>query len=75
MAQTTLKVLVALWACSINKAIVLKGKVLNKTTKLKEISDLCVSDTLTHFFATRSCLTNSLQSTITSSSLPNLLAE
>lgn len=78
MEQTILKVLVTFWACSINKAIVLRGKALNKTTKLTEIGDLCVSDTLTlffFFFATRSCLTNSLQSTITSSSLPNLLRE
>lgn len=52
MEQTTLKVLVDVWACSINKAIVLREKALNKT-KLTEISDLCVSDKLTLFFCNK----------------------
>lgn len=50
MEQTILKVLVTFWACRTNKAIVLRGKALNKTTKLTEIGGLCVSDTLTFFF-------------------------
>lgn len=47
MEQTTLKVLVAIWACSSNKAIVLREKALYKTTNSLRQA-LCML--MTHYF-------------------------